>query len=489
MRFKKIEHFPIDNLHLDQGNYRFKKALDQNDCIQKIFGANPDAFRNLMVSIAEDDLGEALLAYRTPEGEIVVLDGNRRLSALKVLHNPSLAPNGALRAHADKLARKHDIDFDEIHAQVSDDRSLIMKTVYERHASGKGKARINWSAYAAARFRFLEEASNESSDEWKATALLLEAESRNPELTSFLEGARFSFETYRRIAIRALHKDKNIIAASIFSNRDRRIKKSAPKGLLDDAIKNTERFIEAVKTRELSLSRGKSFADADNVEKFLSQFLPEPTPGTDEGQDGDTDNPNELSEGPSGSDGAESSGEAAVGSSSGEHTGLAATDGDDTNSGQSSNDTNAQPDTKRTVGMGGSRAITKKLEEFNNQKLIQLYDSICTVPMRHSTLLHVAVWAFYESLGRAVKPDANDSRGLIGNLMKDEFGKAGRRPAQAYKDYTNRVGYIFEFGDCLKHSSNVLAASVDQLKADMKVLEPVVIMLIDKAIEQAAPSS
>ena len=154
MRFEIIEYYNVDNLDLDEGNYRFGKAKDQNLCINKIYNSNKEYFLNLMKSIAEDDLGEPLLVYIDPEGQNIVLDGNRRLSAIKILHNPELAPDQNLKNKAKLLKEKTKFNFSKILAQASTSKSLIYKTVYERHAAGKGRARIAWSALASARFRF-----------------------------------------------------------------------------------------------------------------------------------------------------------------------------------------------------------------------------------------------------------------------------------------------------------------------------------------------
>src|SRR4051812_31299685 len=131
MRFNEVKKFKVDDLLLDQGNYRFKEAEDQKSCVVKIYSANPAYFKNLMSSIAEDDLGELLLVYKDGKKNIV-LDGNRRLAALKVLSNPQeFSPSPAVKEHADSLLKAQAVDLTNIFAQVSDDKQLIYKTVYE----------------------------------------------------------------------------------------------------------------------------------------------------------------------------------------------------------------------------------------------------------------------------------------------------------------------------------------------------------------------
>jgi len=37
MRFDDTKEFDVNDLSLDQGNYRFRKASDQRQCIEKYF--------------------------------------------------------------------------------------------------------------------------------------------------------------------------------------------------------------------------------------------------------------------------------------------------------------------------------------------------------------------------------------------------------------------------------------------------------------------
>ena len=114
MRFNEVKKFKVDDLLLDQGNYRFKEAEDQKSCIVKIYSANPAYFKNIMLSIAQDNLGELLLVYKDGKKNIV-LDGNRRLAALKVLNNPQeFSPSPAVKDHADSLVKAHKVDLTNI---------------------------------------------------------------------------------------------------------------------------------------------------------------------------------------------------------------------------------------------------------------------------------------------------------------------------------------------------------------------------------------
>ena len=83
----------IDELLLDLNNPRLGPTSSQSEALASIVRLNPGHFQNLMESIRDDGLdpGDSLYVVRSEDGQdFVVLEGNRRLSALKVLSNPDV---------------------------------------------------------------------------------------------------------------------------------------------------------------------------------------------------------------------------------------------------------------------------------------------------------------------------------------------------------------------------------------------------------------
>ncbi len=442
MRFDKIENFNVDDLHLDEGNYRFKKASDQKDCIEKIYSANPQYFKGLMKSIAEDDLGELLLVYRNKK-ENIVLDGNRRLAAIKVLDSDKCAPVENLKTFAQALrtANKTKMDFSNIQAQVSDDKKLVLNTVYERHAAAKsGKARINWSAYAAARFRY--DQKSDDTDEWHITALLLKAEEKRPSITDFLDSGDYSHEVFRRLMKAAFNK--KIISTNIFSEKDQRIKNTAQKKLLDDAVSKAYKFLLAMKDKKLSLSRKdkKNYADKNRVTEFLSDY--KLSPDNQRLDDAKSSSGHGVSEGK----------------------------------------------TQTTSGKGGnvideSSAILQKLNKLKSKKLSGLYNSLCTISLiQHPALMYVGAWCFFEVLSKC-----------MGNAGKEFTGYFGSQTIQlgldkaTGKDCGNALKDIQKYGNATKHSQKATPMTAIQLKNDFEVLEPLIVAALDKSIAQPKKST
>jgi ParB-like nuclease family protein len=203
MRFAKTDEFHVDELDLDEKNYRFIPAADQGDAISKIYTGSPGNFKNMMQSIAEDDLDQPLLVLKKNRRKIVA-DGNRRVAALKVLYNPELAPNSSIKKLAIDLVKKNKFTSFNIATQISSNRDLVLLTVYERHAAGKGVSSIPWNAFGNALFRF-ENVDGIETNEWHSMALISQLCSGDPELLEIRTNKKYSHEVFRRL-VRAAKK-------------------------------------------------------------------------------------------------------------------------------------------------------------------------------------------------------------------------------------------------------------------------------------------
>jgi hypothetical protein len=467
MRFKDIKNFNVNELLLDQGNYRFKEASNQIACIEKIYNANQQYFKNLMSSVAEDDLGELLLVYKE-RSKNIVLDGNRRLAALKVLSDPKkFAPTDSVKQYADDLLKKHKIDFSAIQGQVSSNKQLIFKTVYERHAAGQGKSRINWSAYGAARFRYDQQM--EEDKEWYSIAVLLEAERVNPKWTEFIDSSEYSHEVFRRIFKSAL--DKGVVSRTIFSDRNQRLKTTADKKLIKDATNKVNRFLEAMQNKDLSLSRSGKYADKNSVDAYISQFSLSPD--------------NDRAKPPS----------SAVSQSSPEQSSTASTYTNNSNSNSSTGNQSSSSNTgstsgysrdKQGYGIDVSESISQKLVESKSKKLVGLYKSLCTVSLtQHPQLLYVGAWSFFETLSTLIgKADNISFTSYLGSKLNEPtfgYNKSQRR------EYTDTLEDISKKGNLNKHSGIYHTAGAEQLRIDFTTLEPFILALLEILISKKRP--
>ena len=112
-RFERAE-IEIDNLLLDLRNPRAKVADSQRDEIQKIIA---DSKGNELValgrSLIENDqnpLANIGVVKDGDSGKYITLEGNRRLTALKLLNNPSLSNDDRIEKAFSRLASKYEHD-------------------------------------------------------------------------------------------------------------------------------------------------------------------------------------------------------------------------------------------------------------------------------------------------------------------------------------------------------------------------------------------
>ncbi|MDP3545522.1 MAG: ParB N-terminal domain-containing protein, partial [Phreatobacter sp.] len=105
----------VDDLLLDLENPRIGTAKGQSDALESIVRLNTQHFRNMMASIKANDLdpGDSfyVIADEEDEGSYTVVDGNRRLAALKVLHNPDLLDGTHLSDSVKKRLRDASAEF------------------------------------------------------------------------------------------------------------------------------------------------------------------------------------------------------------------------------------------------------------------------------------------------------------------------------------------------------------------------------------------
>lgn len=481
MRFDEIDKFSIDELKLDEGNYRFRSASDQRKCIEKIYYANEKNFRAMMKSLTEDDLGELLLVYQDGISNIV-MDGNRRLAALKVLHNPALAPTEVLSNYASSVDLSR-LNFDEIQAQVSNDKALVLRTVYERHGAGGGKSRIDWPAFGRARFTYDNETEELPDSEWKIISLLYALEKYDNRLTDYLDDTkRYKHEVFRRIASQAIESD--LIPKKLFSSMHKKVKKTE-KSTLIKVYHLCLNIFKDIEDDVITLSRkkGSLYADTENVKEYLKKF--EPLIASSSGA---------TSQG-------ESSNESARGSKDendfGDNDFNNSTNSDSCNDGRNHDDNISLDDeNKANYGIKISPEVNEKISslclKLRSNKLSQLYHSITTVSLNtHPSLVTIGAWAFLESLASLTGKKKNIaieswfSKGSISNqwpeICTDSF-------IQKTADFQHALEDIRKDANAIKHSSHYHSSNAQNLSSHFRCLEPLLVEILDILISENSDS-
>lgn len=457
MRFHEIQTFSIDDLNLDEANYRFKKAENQKDCIRKIYDSSPANFRNILTSIARDDLGELLLVFRDKLNQNIVLDGNRRTAAIKVLSDPALSPHPAIGKLAEDLRGSTRFDFSAIQAQVSDDRDMILKTVYERHAAGKGVSKIDWNALANAKFRFDHQLSE--GQDWKEVALLMELEGADPTATEYVYNPKYSHEVFRRITRAAI--ERKLVDPTLFLEKEMRLDKRKKQSRLD-ALALVRTFLSYMAAGHINLSRtGDTYADKKKVEAYLDTFQA----------------PTVADPLPPHSPPAPPPSEPSPPSSSGP---TPPTPPREPPTGPRERPTNPQPPTR----IAPDPEVTRLLDELGSQKLSNLYYSLTTVSLReHSVLMCIAAWAFWEVLaGNHGCSDGTSFESYFNGKINDWFLDRGVKSS-----LKQSLTSISADGNCSKHcpiySSLPAAIGLDN---HFRVLKPLLVRVLKDTIKRRA---
>jgi hypothetical protein len=157
----------ISDLLLDEGNPRIRSAKDQPECIARVLRKEKQML-NLIKSIAKEGLSTIPILI-TPsqkiEGKWVVKDGNRRMTALKLLNDHLLCVNEDLRQQIKTIATESGVIFENtVDCYSSNDPNAIAREVKLRHSGAlEGVGQLDWSAY----LRTVYELNNELATDYK----------------------------------------------------------------------------------------------------------------------------------------------------------------------------------------------------------------------------------------------------------------------------------------------------------------------------------
>lgn len=158
-----VEHLEltIDELLLDEDNPRLGAARSQSEALEMLVSLNQSHFRNLMISIKENGLdpGDSLYVIEAEiEGDYVVLEGNRRLSAMLVLNNPDMLDSTEVSTSIKKSLARVASGFDRdtvepIRCVLFPDRDEAHDWIFRRHTgAADGEGRIPWGPTEVQRF-------------------------------------------------------------------------------------------------------------------------------------------------------------------------------------------------------------------------------------------------------------------------------------------------------------------------------------------------
>ena len=153
---------PIGKLLLDLENPRHEVVADQSHVIRTFLERGGDKLLRLARDIANEGPSPADLPIVVPHPTItdsfVVVEGNRRLAAIKILKDPSLAslaPTATLRKHFEDLAKRlPSPNLESIECVVFGNKTDANHWIELRHTGeNEGVGIVPWDAAAAGRFK------------------------------------------------------------------------------------------------------------------------------------------------------------------------------------------------------------------------------------------------------------------------------------------------------------------------------------------------
>ena len=166
----------INQIKFDKKNPRLPKTLPRNDSEIIKYLARKTGLTDLMISIGVNNFfpGETIVVTPSQNDKYTVLEGNRRLAALRLLQNPELAGNIRSIIRASKEAKHKPT---QIPAHVVNSRNDALKYLGFRHISGVQR----WEPLAKARYLKLlfERTSDEIEPEQRCIEVAREIGSRS----------------------------------------------------------------------------------------------------------------------------------------------------------------------------------------------------------------------------------------------------------------------------------------------------------------------
>lgn len=145
----------IDDILLNTENPRFEKVESQNEALEVMINEYEDKIYNLAKHITENGMNPTELSavIKSDDDKFIILDGNRRLTTLKILNNPDLLNQKfeRLKSKILKLDRTNiPTTINAIEFENEEDANLWIKLKHTGENDGVGT--VGWNALQQSRF-------------------------------------------------------------------------------------------------------------------------------------------------------------------------------------------------------------------------------------------------------------------------------------------------------------------------------------------------
>lgn len=151
----------IDNLHPDVENFRFDPVQNEKEAIITMINKIPTKIYTLIKSILDNggidpSILPNIVPYEKGSEEYVVMEGNRRICALKIIKNLSLINDTSEYQKINKLLDKYDLSKipDKYLCTIYENKEDTYFWTYLRHAGELGgEGLVSWDALSIDRFK------------------------------------------------------------------------------------------------------------------------------------------------------------------------------------------------------------------------------------------------------------------------------------------------------------------------------------------------
>ncbi|MBF9143489.1 hypothetical protein [Hymenobacter properus] len=265
----------FQNIAVDEQNPRQSPQDGQREAIRALIRQQGGKIVNLAIDVNTDGLsqGERFMVIEPDDKKkpYISVDGNRRLVALKVLENPSLA-DGILNASQMKALKKEADIFakdpiDEVEIVIYPDREVGTPWVARRHASGlEGRGQDSWGNEEKIRFDAWRN-DDDGTPEYQLLQFVRQHSSLTEDERQQL--SKFPLTTLRRVVTTDLAKEKfgyKIIDGKIVTSiADDEFVKPFKRMMLDMTNPDTKKRVkvDSIKNRELQEKYFEKFTESD----------------------------------------------------------------------------------------------------------------------------------------------------------------------------------------------------------------------------------
>lgn len=149
--FESVGTIPISEILLDQKNYRLGPIDTQKECIIAMFREFDEKMVKIATHIAKYGLSpKPIVVSKNENGQWRVRDGNRRITALKILNNTAEAPDDHYRKVFEAIRRNAEPGTipDSVECLTADEPTIIEYVRLEHMGLQNGIGQVDWGPRA-----------------------------------------------------------------------------------------------------------------------------------------------------------------------------------------------------------------------------------------------------------------------------------------------------------------------------------------------------